>query len=54
MAGRAPRTSDGGAVYVAEDDEGIAGAVRATMQRGDVWHIALRARRARAPGARAS
>jgi ribosomal protein S18 acetylase RimI-like enzyme len=28
-----------GAVYVAEDEEGIAGAVRATMQRGDVWHI---------------
>jgi len=28
-----------GAVYVAEDDEGIAGSVRATMQRGDVWHI---------------
>ena len=28
-----------GVVYLAEDDEGAAGAVRATMLPGDVWHI---------------
>jgi ribosomal protein S18 acetylase RimI-like enzyme len=28
-----------GAVFVAEDDEGVAGAVRATMLRGNVWHV---------------
>jgi ribosomal protein S18 acetylase RimI-like enzyme len=28
-----------GAVYVAEDDVGIVGSVRATMLPGDVWHI---------------
>jgi ribosomal protein S18 acetylase RimI-like enzyme len=41
-----------GAVYLAEDDEGVAGAVRATMQRGDVWHIAFAhvQRRARRQG----
>jgi GNAT superfamily N-acetyltransferase len=29
-----------GAVYLAEDDEGVAGTVRTRMRRGDVWHIA--------------
>jgi ribosomal protein S18 acetylase RimI-like enzyme len=28
-----------GAIYVAEDDDGIVGSVRATMKRGGVWHI---------------
>jgi hypothetical protein len=28
-----------GAVYVAEDDDGIVGSVRATMLPGNVWHI---------------
>jgi ribosomal protein S18 acetylase RimI-like enzyme len=28
-----------GAVYLAEDDEGVAGAIRATMLTGDVWHV---------------
>ena len=30
-----------GAVYIAEDDEGMAGAVRATMLPGHVWHVVL-------------
>ena len=30
-----------GAVFVAEDDEGVAGVVRATMLPGHVWHIVL-------------
>lgn len=30
-----------GAVFLAEDDEGVAGSVRATMLPGDVWHIAF-------------
>ena len=28
-----------GAVYLAEDDEGVAGAIRATMLSGEVWHV---------------
>ena len=28
-----------GVVYLAEDDDGVAGAVRATMLSGHVWHI---------------
>ena len=28
-----------GAVYLAEDEEGVAGAARATMLAGDVWHV---------------
>ena len=28
-----------GAVFLAEDDEGVAGRVRATMLPGDVWHV---------------
>jgi ribosomal protein S18 acetylase RimI-like enzyme len=28
-----------GAVFLAEDEDGVAGAVRATMLGGDVWHI---------------
>ena len=28
-----------GAVFLAEDDEGVAGALRATMLPGDVWHV---------------
>jgi ribosomal protein S18 acetylase RimI-like enzyme len=28
-----------GAVYLAEDDEGVVGGVRGTMLAGDVWHI---------------
>ncbi len=28
-----------GVVYLAEDDDGVAGAVRATMLGGEVWHI---------------
>jgi ribosomal protein S18 acetylase RimI-like enzyme len=28
-----------GVVYLAEDDEGVAGAVRATMLTGHVWHV---------------
>jgi ribosomal protein S18 acetylase RimI-like enzyme len=28
-----------GAVYVAEDEEGVAGAARATMLAGEVWHV---------------
>jgi ribosomal protein S18 acetylase RimI-like enzyme len=30
-----------GVVYLAEDDDGVAGAVRATMRPADVWHIAF-------------
>jgi len=30
-----------GVVYLAEDDDGVAGAVRATMLPGHVWHIVL-------------
>src|SRR2546421_6693002 len=29
-----------GAVYLAEDDEGAVGSVRAKMLTGDVWHVA--------------
>jgi ribosomal protein S18 acetylase RimI-like enzyme len=28
-----------GSVHIAEDDEGVSGAVRATMLPGDVWHV---------------
>jgi GNAT superfamily N-acetyltransferase len=30
-----------GAVYVAEDEQGVTGTVRATMRAGNVWHIAF-------------
>ena len=30
----------GGAVYLVEDDEGVAGSVRMRMRNGNVWHVA--------------
>jgi ribosomal protein S18 acetylase RimI-like enzyme len=30
-----------GAVFLAEDDEGLAGTIRATMRSGSVWHVSL-------------
>jgi ribosomal protein S18 acetylase RimI-like enzyme len=30
-----------GAVYLAEDEEGVAGSVRATMRAANVWHVAF-------------
>ena len=30
-----------GVVFIAEDDEGVVGAVRATMRAADVWHVAF-------------
>jgi ribosomal protein S18 acetylase RimI-like enzyme len=32
---------DRGAVYLAEDEQGVAGTVRATMRTGNVWHVAF-------------
>jgi GNAT superfamily N-acetyltransferase len=37
-----------GVVYLAEDDEGVVGAVRATMRAADVWHVAFAYTRPRA------